>query len=326
MWGYQTIHLRLDLGGAPSWKPLPALFTVPYALAGSSQLWLWMVTAIWISLAGCVFAGRIAYRIVRRHAADGSASDTASRWAPVLASIFAALAVLGIQNYVHYILSAQSDPMITTFCLGAIDLHLCRRYRGALAFAVVGALGRPEVWPFLGLYATWAWARAPGMRWTAVGGLMLVALLWFGVPWITNGRPDVAGQLAMNTPQVLHHGQVMGTIRQFTALHSLPIWLAALVSVVISVRRGDRVVLTLSGFVVLWVGVEIGLALRSFPVLPRFMFESAAVGAVLAGIGGRGAGHGPAETLAPAPAVVRHGGCRCARSVRDSRGDRSDQR
>ena len=28
VWGYQTLHGSLDLGGAPSWKPMPYLFTV----------------------------------------------------------------------------------------------------------------------------------------------------------------------------------------------------------------------------------------------------------------------------------------------------------
>ena len=42
VWGYQTLHVTLDLGGAPSWKPLPFLFTVPFAIAGHYQLWLWM--------------------------------------------------------------------------------------------------------------------------------------------------------------------------------------------------------------------------------------------------------------------------------------------
>ena len=34
VWGYQTLHGSLDLGGAPSWKPVPFLFTVPFALFG----------------------------------------------------------------------------------------------------------------------------------------------------------------------------------------------------------------------------------------------------------------------------------------------------
>src|SRR5690242_11060514 len=34
VWGKLTIHLNLDTNGAPSWKPMPFLFTVPYAVFG----------------------------------------------------------------------------------------------------------------------------------------------------------------------------------------------------------------------------------------------------------------------------------------------------
>jgi hypothetical protein len=34
VWGYQTLHGSLDLGGAPSWKPLTYVFTVPFAIFG----------------------------------------------------------------------------------------------------------------------------------------------------------------------------------------------------------------------------------------------------------------------------------------------------
>ena len=46
VWGRQTLSLSLDTNAAPSWKPLPYLFTVPYALAGHYQLRLWMITAV----------------------------------------------------------------------------------------------------------------------------------------------------------------------------------------------------------------------------------------------------------------------------------------
>ena len=44
VWGQQTLTGTLDTNAAPSWKPLPYLFTVPYALVGHYQLWLWMIT------------------------------------------------------------------------------------------------------------------------------------------------------------------------------------------------------------------------------------------------------------------------------------------
>ena len=45
VWGHLTLHGKLDTNGAPSWKPLPYLFTLPYALAGRDALYLWMTTA-----------------------------------------------------------------------------------------------------------------------------------------------------------------------------------------------------------------------------------------------------------------------------------------
>ena len=45
VWGRQVLHWNLNTDGAPSWKPLTFLFTLPYALAGSTQVWLWTVTA-----------------------------------------------------------------------------------------------------------------------------------------------------------------------------------------------------------------------------------------------------------------------------------------
>src|SRR5450755_253730 len=137
VWGYQTLHLTLDLGGAPSWKPLPYLFTVPYALAGHYELWLWLITAVAVSLAGSVFAGRIAYRVTSSRSAELRSSKPLGRYAPVVAAMFAGVGLLGLEDYMHYILSAQSDPMIVTFCLAGIDMYLCGRHRWAFAFGVL---------------------------------------------------------------------------------------------------------------------------------------------------------------------------------------------
>jgi hypothetical protein len=286
VWGYQTLHLSLDLGGAPSWKPLPYLFTVPYALAGHRyELRLWMVTAVAVSLAGSVFAGRIAYRLSRGGPGALNAYEPARRYAPVAAAIFAGLAVLALEDYMHYILSAQSDPMLVTFCLAAIDMHLCGRYRWAFVFGVLGSLGRPEVWPFLGLYSIWAWFKVPSMRLMLVGGIAVIVFMWFGIPWITNGRPDIAGELAQNSPRELHQDKVFGTIGRITELQYLPVWIAALATVAVAVWRRERTVLVLAGGIVVWVLIEIAFAFHGFPALPRYMFEPAAVAGVLAGIG-----------------------------------------
>ena len=276
VWGYQTLHLSLDLGGAPSWKPFTYLFNVPFALFGHYALWLWMVTAVATSFAGCIFAGRIAYRL--------TGADPEHRYAAIAAGVFAGLALLGIQDYMHYVLSVQSDPMLVTVCLAAIDCHLCGHHRWAFGLGVLAALGRPEAWPFVGLYAVWAWRAIPSMRWFIYAGLALIPLLWFGVPTITNHRPDIAGQLALESPRQLHGNKVIGTINRFTALTYLPVQLAALLAVIWAALRRDRTVLILGAGAVAWVVVEIAFALHGWPGVPRYLFEPAGVMIALSGV------------------------------------------
>ena len=275
-WGYQTLRGSLDLGGAPSWKPFTYLFNVPYALFGHYALWLWMVTAVSISLSGAVFGGRIAYRL--------TAADPGHRYAAIAAAVIGGGAVLGIQNYFHYLLSAQSDSMLVAVCLAAIDCHLNGRYRWAWWLGALAALGRPEVWPFLGLYAIWAWLKIPSMRWMLYAGVIAIAFLWFGVPTITNGKPNIAGQLALKSPRQLHSNKIVGTIDRFTGLDYLPIEVAALIAFGLALLRRNRVVLALVGSVVLWVVIEIAFVLHGFPGVPRYLFEAAGLTAVLAGV------------------------------------------
>ena len=52
VWGQQTLHLALDTNAAPSWKPLPYLFTVPYAVFGHYAVYLWLLTVVAFSLGG----------------------------------------------------------------------------------------------------------------------------------------------------------------------------------------------------------------------------------------------------------------------------------
>jgi hypothetical protein len=276
VWGHQTIAGNLDTNAAPSWKPLPYLFTVPYALAGHYELWLWMVTAVAISLSGVVFAGRIAYRL--------TAAAGGRRYAAIAAAVFAGAALLGIQDYWHYILSFQSDPMIVALCLGAIDCHLSGKPRCAFALAVLAALGRPEVWLFLGLYSIWAWRAVPSMRRLVLGGLALLIVLWFGIPALTSRSPFVAANNALGSGRALHSDRVFGTIRRFLDLHEAPLEILALATVAFALLRRDRVTLALAAGAVAWVVIEIAFSLHGWPGLARYMFPAAGVTVVLAGV------------------------------------------
>jgi hypothetical protein len=277
IWGRETLSGTLDLGGAPSWKPLPYLFTVPYSVFGHFALWLWMTTSVAISLGGSVFAGRIAYRLT-------GTDDGTRRFPAIAAALFAGVSLFGIWQYMHSMFSAQSDTVITALCLGAIDFHLSRRYRIAFGLLVLAALGRPEVWPFTGLYGLWLWWKHPSSRWLVYGGFLLIPAMWFGIPTITNHRPLVSAQLALLSPREVTGNKFTGVLNRYATLHYLPLQLAALLGFVMAWVRRDRVVLALGGAVILWVAVEVGFALHGWPAVPRYMYEAEGVTVVIAAV------------------------------------------
>jgi len=101
-------------------------------------MWLWMVTAVALALAGSVFGGRIAYHVVagdRAPRAGAGWGGVLERSAPWLAAGFAAASVLGLQDYMHYVLSVQSDPVIR-------DVHAGRGRQPPATAAALGLLAR----------------------------------------------------------------------------------------------------------------------------------------------------------------------------------------
>jgi hypothetical protein len=291
VWGHQALHLNLNTNAAPSWKPLSFLFTLPYAVVGRTALWLWMTTAVAAALAAAVFGGRIAYWLT----AQGS-----PRYAAFAASLLAGLGVLGIEGYGHFVLIAYSDPMIVALCLAAIDFHLRGRPRVAWVMLALAALGRPEVWVALALYAAWSWRSVPAMRRDVVIGLAAVALLWFGIPILTSHDWFAAGDVASTSSTPIQGNKITGVITRFLELYEFPMQLAVLVALGVAAIRRDFTWLILAGFAVLWVVVEIAFALHGWGASKRYMFEPAAVLVVLAG-----AGAGRLLSLAPRVALVR---------------------
>ena len=276
VWGKLTVHLKLDTNGAPSWKPLPFLFTVPFAVAGHYALWLWMIFSVAISLSGPLFAWRIAFRL--------TGADPERRYAAYAAGLFAALFVLGINQYSHYILSVESDTMIVSLCLAAIDCQLSGRHRWAFWIWWLGALGRPEVWPFFGLSGLWLWRSVPAYRRWVAAGFALVAVLWFGIPGLTSKSFFTAGNIAQNSPRALHSNKITGTIGRFFGLEATPVWIATGAAVAWAAYRRDRAVLLLAGGAAAWVVIEIAFVLHGWPGVARYMFEPAGVCAALAGV------------------------------------------
>jgi len=296
VWGHQTIAGSLNTNAAPSWKPLPYLFTVPYALFGHYELWLWMVTCLAITLGGSVAAGRIAYRltvtgpaghapgVARRGELPWRGLGRRVRYAGIAAGLFAGLGLFGIQDWWHYVLSAQSDTMIAALCLGAIDCHLSGRPRWAFVLGLLASLGRPEVWPFLGLYAIWSWRAIPSMRWLIGGGILALLILWFGIPALSSRSAFVAASNAFGSGRRLRSDRVFGTIGRFLDLYATPLEVAALLSLLWAAIRRDVTVLLLGAGAAAWVVIEIAFSLHGWPGLGRYMFGAAAVMVVLAAV------------------------------------------
>ncbi len=277
VWGKQALHLNLNTNGAPSWKPLPFLFTFPYALAGNAQPWLWMVTSTAAALTAPVFAARIAYRL--------TGPSRARPYARIAAAVFAGIGILGIVGFWPLVLIASSDPMAVSLCLAAIDCHLSDRPRLAFVLLVLAALGRPEAWPFVGLYAVWCWRKVPAARLLVVLGILAIPSLWFGISALTAKSWLRAGDVALGTSSALHHGVISGVLSRFGGLYELPMWLAAAVGICFAVVRRDRTVLALAAAAVAWVAIEIAFAFHGWPADPRYMAEPAAVMVVIAGTG-----------------------------------------
>ena len=292
VWGRQALHWNLDTNAAPSWKPLPLVFTLPYALGGRAQLWLWMVTAVAAAFAAAPIAGRIAYRLT-----GPTVGRPYARWA---AAVFAGVGVLGLFSYGHYILIADTDPMEVTLCLAAIDSHLCGRRRLAWLFLVLASLGRPEAWAPTGLYALWAWRAEPSMRPVLTAGAAVIPAMWFGIAGLTSRSWHISSDVALGSTNPLSGNKLSGVIRHLRDLYELPMQLAVLCSIATAVVRRDRATLLVAGAALVWVAVEIGMAYHGWNAPSRYLFAPGAALVVIAGVG-----VGRALAAAPRPQVLR---------------------
>ncbi|HET9718812.1 MAG TPA: hypothetical protein VFP55_01915 [Solirubrobacteraceae bacterium] len=275
-WGQQILVGNFNTYGAPSWKPLTAIFTIPYAVFGrNAQMWLWMVTATASGLAGCLVAGHLAWSL--------TGPIPGRPWARWAAAIFAGIGLVGITGYSQLLMIANSDPMIVTLCLAATDFAVHRRPRLALLAMFLAGLGRPELWAFLGLYGLWFFVKAPRMRLLIV--LLGIATLaaWFIVPGLTSQSWLHPGQLAMGSHRAIQGNKIIGVFDRLRTLFALPVQLTIVFALGLAVVRRERTWLWVAGAALVWVIVETGFALHGFSAVIRYLVEPGALLVVLAG-------------------------------------------
>jgi hypothetical protein len=183
LWGREIIHLKLDTVGYNSFKPLPVLFTVPFALFGKAQPDLWLVVA----RAGALFTVAMAFKLAARITMWFGASPAGRRglarviaYGPaILAGAIAAIGVLIASQYIRDAMLGYSECLGAGMVLLAIDRHLDDKPRQAFIIGFIPALDRPEIWAFWGLYGLYLWRRDP-RAWKLIAALfVLVPCLWF---------------------------------------------------------------------------------------------------------------------------------------------------
>lgn len=282
-WGRQILHWNLNLYGQPAWKPLPLIVTLPAALTGHrGQIWLWELAACGAAVGAPLMAARLAYRLSPRGGGHVA-------WLPPLVgALIAAGTVASMSDYFKLVLQTNSDPLIVLLFLAAFDRLLSRRYGWALLMFWLAALGRPEVWPFLGLYVMWLWLKVPHLRpWTVVT-LLLLAAAWFVAPGLTSNSWLSPGSQALNAPTVIHGSKLTGVPNRLRTLTGRTMQLEILGSLVLVAVRRNRGALLLAGAGILWTAIELAFALHGWAASQRFLMEG---GSCLAVVGGVGAAH-----------------------------------
>ena len=294
VWGHQTLHWNLNLDGAPSWKPLAFIFTLPFSLTGRTvAMWLWIITACTGGVAAPLLAGRVAWRLAPR-----GQRPLPSWLAPALAAAIAAGATATMtvaakstpttMGLLRQILIVTSDPLVLALWLGAVDAHLSRRHGWTLALLWLAGLGRPEVWVFLGAYVLWLALREPRWRRWAALALLTLPLAWFVAPAFASHSWMSAGNLDLNQPTAIQGDKFLGVLNRIRTLTDTTLQVEVAVAIVICLLRRNRAAVGLVAMAALWAAIEIAFALHGFSAVPRYMIEA---GGLLAVVGGVGAAH-----------------------------------
>jgi hypothetical protein len=289
VWGREVVdpHLSFTVGGGPSWKPLPVIFTTVFGLFGGAAPTLWVIAA----RAGGLLALVAAFRLARRLVGDGPGG--------AVAGALAAAGIVLTQDWAYYMFRGTTEPMLIATSLWAVDRLLAGRRGSAFALGVVTCLMRPEAWPFLGVYAVWLWIREPRLRPLVVAGVLAIPLFWFVPPWIGSGQPFLAASHAKQYNGHLGSHPFLEVLRRGANLQVLPALIAgtaALGLALVSLGRSGRLswrasgasadgpILRLAALALAWWVIVVGMTLAGYPGLERFFLPAAAVTCVLAGV------------------------------------------
>jgi hypothetical protein len=274
VWGREITQWDLVTTNGPSWKPLPVLFTTPFALAGDDG-----APALWLLIARAsgLLAFAMAYRLGAR---------LAGPWAGAIAAIALILSDEFIFNFAR----GNSEGMLVGLVLWAVERHLDGRFHHAFLLGFAAALLRPEVWPFWALYGLWLLVRDRNARAVALvfGGGAAALILWFLPEYLGSGDWLRAASRARDPnpdSAAFADSPFLEVFVRSAAILSVPVYVGAAIAVVVAWRRRDRIPLALAAMAtILMVAVAL-MTEAGFAGNLRYVALPAAFLCVLAGAG-----------------------------------------
>jgi hypothetical protein len=253
--------------GAPSWKPLPALFTTPLALLGGGASTAWLLVA----RASGIAALALAYRL-------------AARFAGAVAGVLATLGLLLSTDWLRGFAHGYSEPLATALVLGAADRQLAGRPRQALLLGALVALARPEAWVLAVAYGLYLWRRGRVHPLLVVAVAVIVPALWLVPDWLGSGDPFHASKVS-DAVEPSGFAATLSAVGSAVLIGPVPLTVGAVCGTALAVRRGDRQLVGLAAVALVWAGVLTAMMLTGYPAAPRFFALPAALVCVVGAVG-----------------------------------------
>jgi hypothetical protein len=269
VWGREVAHLDLNtaIGGTPSWKPLPVLFTTPFSVFGGAAPDLWLIAARAGGLLGLFAAYRLATRLGGR-----------------AAGVLAAAGLVFSAHWIRTFLHGYAEPFAIAMLLLAVDRHWSGRPRQALLLLSGVALARPEAFPVAMIYGLIVWRRRELPFWALALSAVAVPALWLVPDWIGAGDPFHANKVANAVEPHGAHATLVA-LRGALRITPIPLSIAAIAGFVIAYRAGDRRVVGLSLVALGLTGLMVGLMFAGYSAEERFYVLPAALVCVLGAVG-----------------------------------------
>jgi len=280
VWGRELLLLDLDTTGGPSWKPLPVLFTA--AFAPFSLIDEGIPAALWLVVArtGALLSIVLAFRVARRLAGPG-------KWTGIGAGVVAAIALACAPQWLRYAAHGNEVPMAVAAMLWGVERHLDGRRAQALVAVFLACLLRPEVFPFLAIYAAWLWRADPALRRLTVALGVGLPLLWLVPDWLGSGDPFGAGRKASSEPHwslSVRDQPWLAALERTHRIAGLPLELGALGAALFALRSRDRTVLALFGVAVAWVALVVAMTEAGFSGSARYFVPAVVIASILTGL------------------------------------------